>query len=211
MTKFPRELLTVTPLSIALSVVCFIFFMFLAFYLGIQYQKLEALEAQQLKNARSSAVTPEKSIITPTPTPTIPNDWKTYQGKILSFKYPKTYLISMGPDGVIYVRDNSKSSGPSGEYMTIDTRFTGVYANYEKAAGILTDRLPSSTKIENLANGVRVTSETQAEFTNEGRVELEVTHVYLKYKNGAVTVHFNDRVPNKREYDQILSTFQFTN
>lgn len=60
MAKFPKELITVTPLSITLSVICFVFFMFLAFYLGTQYQRLKVLEEQQLKNAQLSAVTQQQ-------------------------------------------------------------------------------------------------------------------------------------------------------
>lgn len=58
--KFPKELITVTPLSIALSAVCFIFFVILAFYLGMQYQQIQGLTEQQKINIQSTAVTTDR-------------------------------------------------------------------------------------------------------------------------------------------------------
>lgn len=60
MAKFPRELITVTPLSVGLSAVCFIFFVILAFYLGMQYQQVQELTEQQRINIQSTAVTTDK-------------------------------------------------------------------------------------------------------------------------------------------------------
>jgi len=58
--KFPRELITVTPLSIALSAVSFVFFVILAFYLGMQYQQTQELTEQQRINIQSTAVTTDR-------------------------------------------------------------------------------------------------------------------------------------------------------
>lgn len=38
--KLPKELTTVTRFSIILSGICFLFFVIVAFYLGMQYQQI---------------------------------------------------------------------------------------------------------------------------------------------------------------------------
>ncbi|MDP3941074.1 MAG: hypothetical protein Q8Q49_02065 [bacterium] len=58
--KLPKELTTVTPLSIILSGIYFIFFVILAFYLGMQYQQLKDLTEAQRINIQSTAVTTDR-------------------------------------------------------------------------------------------------------------------------------------------------------
>ncbi len=108
MAKFPKELITVTPLSITLSVICFIFFMFLAFYLGTQYQRLQVLEEQQLKNAKTPivALNPSDTIYSPTPTsaPYSASRSSTFTNTpfYYSVQYPPKYKAEMTQYSVIF-------------------------------------------------------------------------------------------------------------
>lgn len=171
----------------------------------------------QKRNTNKSSIT-EYSTPSPdvTPTPDITTDWKTYTNADLSFKYPSTYTIIEPLSGTLVIANHKDKFSHLGQYIAVDTRLTGTYTNYDQAVQGLRDQFTDNKKytIDQKNSSVTVTigPYSLADVGIEINKMLYEKHIYWKHKNGAVTAHYaNVDLEQAKIYDQILSTFKFSN
>lgn len=203
--KLPKELTTVTPLSKYLAMLVFIIMPFIGFFYGMQYQEtLDLIERQQMETNLLIHRAP-----TPTPLPAeasvteddITANWKTYTiPNILTFKYPQNYIVKNTMPHVFSIADKEESFGPAQTSILIDTRMTGIAADYNKNISQIVGNK------EQLTNGIKTTNIG----TINGKQTMRYTNIYYKYKEGAIIVVYGDDLAGSRLYDQILQTFKFT-
>ncbi len=131
-------------------------------------------------------------------------NWKTYAiPNILTFKYPPSYVIRNSMPGVVIIADKEANFGPAQTSILIDTRMTGVHSDYNKTVSLI------EGKIEQLTNGVKTTHVADVNLNNVNQT-FRYTNIYYKYKEGAIVVIYGDDQVGSRRYDQIISTFKFT-
>lgn len=139
-------------------------------------------------------------------------NWKTYTNSKYGFslKYPAGYVIKEDGSGVIQIADSEKSFTELSNFITIDPRLVGMYANYANAIQKAREQFKNDT-IENTENGIKFTSKPYTlPFVNNGKQQLYRLNVYYMYQGGAMTTTFNNEpINNIHKYDQILSTFKF--
>lgn len=168
--------------------------------------------------------------VSPMPTPTTDPtaNWQTYTNNIFTFQYPNSYCIKESEQDYLLIYnlpcENPLIQGQYGASFTIDTRLTGIYADYnlslEKTKGSL-----YFNSVTNVQNGVRITgtSKITSEPPTKPNPDFQTVVVLLKYKNGAIKIEKpvfidssglnKDNLSNQSsiQFNQILSTFKFTN
>lgn len=177
-----------------------------AYYLG---------RSTTLKPTPSPAVTsqtpqssPSPSDASPAPTGTGETaNWKTYviTNKV-SFKYPPDLVLRSSINDVVKIGYSEESFGPRGDAIIIDARLVGVYTDYDRAIKIGTENLSSDTIIQKLSSGIKLSWDL-AKIGQEWE-GWYATLIYLKYKNGAITVQFNDKTDGPRLYEKITNTLK---
>ncbi len=159
--------------------------------------------------------TPQPS---PSPADEIAN-WKTYTNTKYGFslKYPPTYiLLDSGVGTPCIVSSQDKLNNSLSQGICINVSLADIYTNYEQASMLLiqnyekdnTGKIPQH-KIEEpdkitIIKGPYSFPEAKLENVYERTT-------YWKYKGGAVTAGYHNVNKNEADiYDQILSTFKFT-
>jgi hypothetical protein len=224
--KFPKELTTITKLSKYLAMVVFIALPFVGFFLGVRYQEMSDLAKRQEMEANLSIL----RIPTPTPDETI--SWKTCQSKRAPFlfKYPSDWPFAIASDQDLKIFQNqyieamqfdktfywNASDIPLGyiyvqnqtEIKTIQEYLQKIDREYEQ--------LPAEIK--------KIESKPQIEYTKLAGVDAIIiidkasvysfdsgSTKYVLFKNNLQYTLVLQDTSKKPIFDQILSTFQFTN
>ena len=215
--KLPKELTTVTRLSKYLAMVLFITLPFIGFFMGMNYQSMLDLSGRQQADTSLTVIKPS-----PTPTTNISDtsNWKTYTSseQKFSFKYPESYtLVSSKTDGILLSKIENqivKGGGFGGGDVL------------SKGSAISLQIWPSKDLTE---------ASLQAEFGRDivlrntmldGKNAIEIIfpnnqplrHVFIPYNGIVLDISINvgfetdQEIASKylSEFDQILSTFQFT-
>lgn len=222
--KLPKELVTITPLSIIVSGISFIFFVVLAFYLGMQYQQVQDLSEEQRINIQSTAVTQQKS---PTSNKNADQtaDWKTYENTTdnYSFQYPAEWVIK-----------TENHAGYKTSWIVLTPPIPPCPTNFDRMGCALTDRINISVddnaenfSIEDFAK--RVNNNYSMKFTSSligGEKALRTNDrlgqyahedVYVAKDKKVYTLSVLDadlgeetRKISQEEFDKLLTTFKFT-
>lgn len=149
-------------------------------------------------------VVPQTTEVSPTPDETA--NWKTYTNITygLSFKYPPDYKVEERIAGFIVISaptDNAPQSG-----ISIDARQLGPYQSFTKAQANINTTFIISKSSE--LNGW-MTFDT---IGKEGMLkDIKFKLAIAPYKTGAIEMETIDNEPHANIFDQILSTFKFTN
>ncbi|MBU1016819.1 hypothetical protein KJ678_01495 [Patescibacteria group bacterium] len=104
--ELPKKLTTVTTLSKILAGTLFILLPFVGFYLGLKYQV-------SLSPKDAIPPTVSTSVKTPTTSPDPTVDWKIYNGKDYTYKYPPDWRAEVG---YLFSYDESLLHGKSNGY-----------------------------------------------------------------------------------------------
>ncbi len=209
--KLPKELTTVTLLSKSLALVIFLITPVIAFGFGIQYQQTLDLASKQ--QTESLIVAP---IRIPTPTPINPNEaspsaetatWKIFTSLdgFIRFKYPNNWFFerinTYGDNGVGFFLNGTKpihsaSEEPGNEVLVLFI-FQDLRTLEELKNG--GNKLKTQDIMVSGKNGF-IDNYTYSE------------HTFVSFKPSpekTVGVWFRTK-ESQKYFDQILSTFQFT-
>lgn len=203
MKKLPKSLTTITRFSKTVALILFIALPFIGFYLGIKYQK---------------AITPTE-ISDPTA------NWQTYSDSSLSFKYPsQVSLGKLGGFNVFYIENNKNqmvvlSSSEPGNILyslqpkNLDQILAEECPNKQLCSNPVPGPIPGSLQFDYLDREDPATGT----ILKNGNVFYQIDISYLvsnvfDQKTGHYVNPNNTVDPTIREiYNQILSTFKFTN
>lgn len=151
-------------------------------------------------------IAPEQTVI-PTTTSDATADWKTFTGVDWSFKYPSNLFAKETTKNFVDLVDTENTPG-SNARVSIDARLVAPYLdNYDTALNRrVTDLNIINPVTTTLSNGVIISGKLGPGM-GEG---LQVTNGLIKYKNGAISIQYNDDNIDSQTFTQILSTFKFT-
>lgn len=202
MIKLPVSLTTITPFSKYLAMVVFISFPILAFFAGMNYQKM----IDQMKYQQTDLTT-----LKPTPTPNPIANWKTYSDTKngFSFKYPNKGIIveeSSNFVNIMFEPGNAFNPGSGISFVVevIDNpENLNLEESHEDYDNVPCD--PKEWKCENvIINGLHALKAYGVPSAGKG-----YDAYYLQ--NGKSIYRLSWRSSYKEEQlgDQILATFRF--
>ncbi|MBU1104379.1 hypothetical protein KJ664_00570 [Patescibacteria group bacterium] len=179
-------------------------------FFGIQIGKNQTPNQQPI--VVQPTASPTQAIVNPTALPTenptidTTTNWKTYTSTTygLSFKYPQDYKVEERSDGFFVISTQTDNVPQSG--ISIDARQQGSYQSLAKAQANI-----------NTAFTVNGSSEVNGWTTfdvigKEGMLkDIEFKLAIAPYKTGAIEMETINNEPYRNIFDQILSTFKFTN
>src|SRR3989344_6789796 len=217
----PKELTKVTKLSKILAAILFILLPFVGFFLGTRYQQttfpqttLEAYPTPTPKSGCYYAETPEvacpmkdcgKTLICPTPIVDETANWKTYTDNKYNFlfKYPNEWIagdMSKCTHGLygVYLRFRNNYCEPEMEILV--TQKEDKNNCFPNSLRILSRK---DISIANLSAQTIVIENPRSTGRNE-------TIVGFKKDNYCYSINNRVNLIPERTFDQILSTFQFT-
>ena len=237
--KFPKELTTVTPFSKILAGILFIALPFVGFFIGSNYQQaiISQSELAKLETANYAIPTPSsgcyyqeapeatcpmkdcgKILICPTPAADEIANWKTYTNADIGYfiKYPEsidtTYYRSNVGSFVSISLPSLNTKDVSENNMTI-LDSTNSYEAFKEAVDNHVNQTKNNAKINRspyILDGI--TGELLIETYPIG---VEHQSVWIQYKKTILIFQVKYKPENKEKtliyFDQILSTFQFTN
>ncbi len=174
------------------------------------------LEATKLEVSPLTAAVfiPKIPPITAQPSPTPSNDtayWITYQDAWITFKHPQNlYAINgkqFGDEHRVALVSSPAADYRSGEFV-IDSSLNDNLADYNTAVKTYEGNV-TNPQINNINGGVVISGT----ISNQMVSNLNVRYALLKYKSGAILIKdakFTSIIDDQT-FDQILSTFKFTN
>ena len=223
-SKLPKELITVTPLSRMVAIVVLIMVMIDGFALGILYQ--ESINIQKDQRAKSQALL-ETSASQPTASPTIDtSNWKTYPATTfpISFQYPDTWSIQLLRNKLdIPTVGLRKISTAKDQYPT--EILIGDFAVYSTSGTLCSNQRCNSNygKIDmNIGNEKISTNIVEAFDEKNNKINYYASQITLpKYFAVKIPLLYSEPVAptltiryktdeEKQEILTILSTFRFT-
>ena len=212
--SLPKELTTVTPVSKTVELIVLVAAMVIGFGIGVNYQETIDLLKQQRNYAASvyhqtSSLNPNVSR-TPTgsaatASPASNGDratWKTYIFGKVSLKYPPNYIVktngALGPVNIGDLNDTNR-------YMNIDISEKSNTEYNDLINSYITNAAFSNIRKELIQNGILIT----ADGPGYPKKALWVI-AFLRKNNTTIYIENTGYDVPKNIFDQILSTFKFT-
>jgi hypothetical protein len=151
-------------------------------------------------------VTPNTSAVESTSTSDLYTDWNTYTNTSygLSFKYPQDFKVEERVPGFIVITTLTENVPQAG--ISIDARQQGSYQS-----------LTSAQENINIIYTVSTTGEINGWTTfdvigKEGMLkDLKFKMALAPYKAGVIEMETIDAEPYRNIFEQVLSTFEFSN
>lgn len=133
------------------------------------------------------------------------SSWKTYTASKFSFRYPANLVIKE-TDKDFFVFVESTTTPASNSNMSIDSRLSGNYANYDTAVTSTKDGL-INIKEETMGSWLKINGTMKPGF----REGTPLSVALYKYNQGAIEFEIAGSAPvSEQIFNQILSTFKFT-
>ncbi len=206
-----KYLFTVTTFSKYLALSMFIIFPIIGFYLGMKYQ--EQLSSNKLVEAQNSTIYK----VTPTLSPNlITQDWQVYINKSYNytFKVPKDWIIKgESSDNVIFVNSsdikyfNDTQQLPhlsKGNQLEVVITADNSYTRAEPVESYFVN--PGKEILLDGEKGMLWTTDKAYNYQGQMGYELRVFH-----KGNGYFIYMLSASPQDLLFNQILSTFKFTN
>jgi len=231
--KLPKELITVTPLSKLLAITLFVSLPVVGFLVGIRYQEMMDLgKRQQIEQNLAVPRTPTPTpIAIPTVDPSVTANWKTYtnMGQGFSFKYPPNWQVAEPSfeSGLILYTSNLKTTYLE-KYKydiiqkgaVINVPYTpGVVMDYKSLDELVNDFKSSSQNVLSIQEKDFLLDGQTAKIITTKRNSYSSVDILFKYKVRTFETDYsfisldseNENFKKyQQDFDQILSTFQFT-
>lgn len=159
------------------------------------------------KNTAPKTQNTPQAVAKPTPTPDPTANWKTYSGSIFSLKYPANWFLSPGAQSVTLSDVQTPGDIPlkisPNEHQIIQVSFFQgeMPTNFLEQNGVTGQNPTIKPFYVNGYSGIRGQS---------GSTIGTIDNVYIKSPNGGYVI-FQKLLGDKKTFEQILSTFKFTN
>lgn len=231
MDNLPKSLTTVTTFSKLIALFLFILLPFAGFFVGIRYQeKLGGLSFEKTNTActMEAKICPDGSSVgrtapkcefaaCPTPTPNPTANWKTYtnSGFSFSFKYPDGLYLKSFPRKTDQIFLTSKDIDLN---QVTEGPFAQIEINIRNKENLEDAVSKSKQKYQNEKNIVvsginarKLEGIVPNNYLLSGAYESEI---FVPISTGLVDIYFfnfeKTSPISTRTFDQILSTFKFT-
>ena len=214
--KLPRELTTVTKLSKYLAMMVFVALPIVGFFLGMSYQEMiDLAKKQEESNIVIESKLSPSPIEIPTVDPSTAN-WKTYRNDEFGFeiRYPNDFQKDLEKDNYIKVYKPGFASLSISSILTnknleeyVDERIAATKEAYEGK--------PSLSVYKKISNTVAGKPSIQLEVYYEAAGTSGLEEYMANESNSIVEIRMMDLADSiesqiKKTFDQILSTFKFT-
>jgi len=148
----------------------------------------------------------------PSPTPDPTANWKTYANSQFTFKYPLDWKISKGDFTILLPIEEYRLPSNLRKEMYPGEKYSPITITFDKFIADKADSTKEITKNDIIISGIRTTEHTRRYLiaTNNYPSGNEEITVPLEHEGKSYVLRLHN-IQYKNVFDQILSTFKFSN